>query len=81
MIEVEASSPASARRRCTTACSFTVERGTLVALIGGSGTGKSVLLREIIGLQRPTAGRVRLLGTDMWRRAATSSTPCGGASA
>ncbi|MEP7280486.1 MAG: ATP-binding cassette domain-containing protein [Rubrivivax sp.] len=46
--------------------SFTVERGTLVALIGGSGTGKSVLLREIIGLQRPTAGRVRLLGTDMW---------------
>jgi phospholipid/cholesterol/gamma-HCH transport system ATP-binding protein len=46
--------------------SFTVERGTLVALIGGSGTGKSVLLREIIGLQRPTAGRVRLLGTDVW---------------
>jgi phospholipid/cholesterol/gamma-HCH transport system ATP-binding protein len=45
---------------------FTVERGTLVALIGGSGTGKSVLLREIIGLQRPTAGRVRLLGTDVW---------------
>jgi phospholipid/cholesterol/gamma-HCH transport system ATP-binding protein len=46
--------------------SFTVERGTLVALIGGSGTGKSVLLREIIGLQRPTAGRIRLLGTDVW---------------
>jgi len=46
--------------------SFTVDRGTLVALIGGSGTGKSVLLREIIGLQRPTAGRVRLLGTDVW---------------
>jgi phospholipid/cholesterol/gamma-HCH transport system ATP-binding protein len=46
--------------------SFAVERGTLVALIGGSGTGKSVLLREIIGLLRPTAGRVRLLGTDVW---------------
>lgn len=46
--------------------SFTVERGTLVALIGGSGTGKSVLLREIIGLQRPTEGRIRLLGTDVW---------------
>jgi phospholipid/cholesterol/gamma-HCH transport system ATP-binding protein len=46
--------------------SFTVTRGTLVALIGGSGTGKSVLLREIIGLQRPTEGRIRLLGTDMW---------------
>jgi len=50
--------------------SFTVGRGTLVALIGGSGTGKSVLLREIIGLQRPTEGRIRLLGTDVW-----SSTP------
>jgi phospholipid/cholesterol/gamma-HCH transport system ATP-binding protein len=45
---------------------FTVGRGTLVALIGGSGTGKSVLLREIIGLQRPTGGRIRLLGTDIW---------------
>ena len=47
--------------------SFSVGRGTLVGLIGGSGTGKSVLLREIIGLQRPTAGRVHLFGTDMWR--------------
>ena len=46
--------------------SFELERGTLVALIGGSGSGKSVLLREIIGLQRPTAGTIRLLGTDMW---------------
>lgn len=46
---------------------FTLQRGTLNALIGGSGTGKSVLLREIIGLQRPTAGQIRLLGTDVWR--------------
>jgi phospholipid/cholesterol/gamma-HCH transport system ATP-binding protein len=46
--------------------SFNVKRGTLVALIGGSGTGKSVLLREIIGLQRPTGGSIRLLGTDVW---------------
>jgi phospholipid/cholesterol/gamma-HCH transport system ATP-binding protein len=46
--------------------SLRVARGTLVALIGGSGTGKSVLLREIIGLQRPTAGRIDLLGTDVW---------------
>jgi phospholipid/cholesterol/gamma-HCH transport system ATP-binding protein len=50
--------------------SFSVERGTLVALIGGSGTGKSVLLREIIGLQRPTEGRIRLLGTDVWHASA-----------
>jgi phospholipid/cholesterol/gamma-HCH transport system ATP-binding protein len=43
-----------------------IRRGELVALIGGSGTGKSVLLREIIGLHRPDAGRVTLLGTDVW---------------
>jgi phospholipid/cholesterol/gamma-HCH transport system ATP-binding protein len=46
--------------------SFAVQRGTLVAMIGGSGSGKSVLLREMIGLLRPSAGRVQLLGTDMW---------------
>ena len=47
--------------------SLQIRRGELVALIGGSGSGKSVLLREILGLQRPTAGSVRLLGTDMWQ--------------
>ena len=45
---------------------FAVRRGEVVALIGGSGTGKSVLLKEMIGLLRPTAGSVRLLGTDVW---------------
>jgi len=35
-------------------------------LIGGSGSGKSVLLHEMIGLLRPNAGTVRVLGTDMW---------------
>ena len=47
--------------------SLAVGHGTLAALIGGSGTGKSVLLREIIGLHRPDEGTVRVLGTDMWR--------------
>ncbi len=46
--------------------SFTIGRGELVALIGGSGTGKSVMLREIVGLLRPSAGCVRILGTDVW---------------
>jgi phospholipid/cholesterol/gamma-HCH transport system ATP-binding protein len=47
--------------------SFDVAPGTLAAMIGASGTGKSVLLREIIGLHRPTEGAVRVLGTDMWQ--------------
>jgi phospholipid/cholesterol/gamma-HCH transport system ATP-binding protein len=50
--------------------SFSVERGEVVALIGGSGSGKSVLLRAIIGLSRPTAGRIELLGTDVLRSSA-----------
>jgi phospholipid/cholesterol/gamma-HCH transport system ATP-binding protein len=50
--------------------SFSVPRGEVVALIGASGTGKSVLLKEIIGLVRPKAGRIRLLGTDVWSASA-----------
>jgi phospholipid/cholesterol/gamma-HCH transport system ATP-binding protein len=46
---------------------FTLGRGEVVALIGGSGTGKTVLLRECIGLLRPNAGQVRVLGEDIWR--------------
>lgn len=46
--------------------SFNVNRGEVIALIGGSGTGKSVLVKEAIGLLRPTAGTVRLLGVDVW---------------
>jgi phospholipid/cholesterol/gamma-HCH transport system ATP-binding protein len=46
---------------------FTVGRGQLVALIGGSGTGKSVLLKEMIGLLRPTGGSIRMLGVEVWQ--------------
>ncbi len=46
--------------------SLTVARGEVVALIGGSGTGKSVLLREIIGLLKPRSGRIELFGQPVW---------------
>lgn len=39
-----------------------VQRGEILGVVGGSGTGKTVLLRTIIGLQRPAAGDVVLLG-------------------
>lgn len=42
-----------------------VRRGEVLAIIGGSGTGKSLLLRSIIGLQKPHSGQVRVLGVDM----------------
>jgi phospholipid/cholesterol/gamma-HCH transport system ATP-binding protein len=41
-----------------------VHRGEVMGIIGGSGAGKSVLLRSILGLKRPEAGRVRLFGED-----------------
>jgi phospholipid/cholesterol/gamma-HCH transport system ATP-binding protein len=46
--------------------SLDVRRGEVLGVVGGSGTGKSVLLREIVGLQRPTAGRIDLLGEEVW---------------
>jgi phospholipid/cholesterol/gamma-HCH transport system ATP-binding protein len=46
--------------------SLRVKRGEVAALIGGSGTGKSVLLKEIIGLIRPQSGSIRLFGEEVW---------------
>ncbi len=40
-------------------------RGEVLGVVGGSGTGKSVLLRSIVGLLRPQGGRIRVLGTDV----------------
>jgi len=44
---------------------LTVERGEVLGVVGGSGSGKSVLLNTIIGLKSPDAGTVKLFGQDM----------------
>lgn len=49
-----------------------VQRGEVLGIVGGSGTGKSVLLRTIVGLQTPAAGTIEVLGTDI--RAADDQT-------
>lgn len=41
---------------------FVVQRGEMLSLVGGSGTGKTVLLRQILGLNQPTRGQVTVLG-------------------
>jgi phospholipid/cholesterol/gamma-HCH transport system ATP-binding protein len=46
---------------------MTVETAEIFGVVGGSGAGKSVLLRSILGLQRPVAGTVRLNGEDVTR--------------
>jgi phospholipid/cholesterol/gamma-HCH transport system ATP-binding protein len=45
--------------------SLTVSRGETLAVLGRSGTGKSVLLRLIIGLEKPDSGSVRIHGQDI----------------
>lgn len=40
-------------------------RGEILGVVGGSGTGKSVLLRSIVGLRRPTSGAVHVFGQNL----------------
>ncbi len=41
-----------------------VRRGEIIGVVGGSGSGKSVLMRSILGLRTPDAGRIEVLGVD-----------------
>jgi len=45
---------------------FTLQEGEILGLVGGSGSGKSVLLRTILGLNPPTKGRVLVHGKDIY---------------
>ncbi len=44
------------------ALDLTIQRGDITGIVGGSGSGKSVLMRSIIGLQKPVAGTISVLG-------------------
>jgi ABC-2 type transport system ATP-binding protein len=55
-------------------CTLQIPPGTVTALIGPNGAGKSTLLQLAVGLSRPTAGEVRVLGGDP-RRDASSVLP------
>ncbi len=55
--------------------SLRIERGELLSIVGGSGSGKTVLLRQILGLETPARGRVTVLGeaaASMGREGAAS---------
>lgn len=45
--------------------SFQLHNGEILGLFGGSGTGKSVILRSIIGLEKPDSGKIIFQGTDI----------------
>ncbi|MSR00383.1 MAG: ATP-binding cassette domain-containing protein [Gammaproteobacteria bacterium] len=50
---------------------MTVNTGEVFGIVGGSGSGKSVLLRTILGLQHPQAGKVRVFDRDLTSMAET----------
>ena len=44
---------------------LSIEKGTLTAIIGFSGTGKSVMLKHILGLFKPTSGSIKVMGEEI----------------
>jgi phospholipid/cholesterol/gamma-HCH transport system ATP-binding protein len=49
---------------------FDIRRGETLAIIGGSGSGKSTMLRTLVGLEKPTSGEIRIKGVDIARAGA-----------
>lgn len=45
--------------------SLHVDRGETLVIVGGSGAGKSTLIKQVVGLERPDAGRISIGGVDM----------------
>lgn len=50
---------------------FEVQRGECLGLLGGSGAGKSVILRSLVGLEKPDGGQVRIDGEDISKKTET----------
>ena len=65
VIEVENLSTFYGKRQILRDVTLSVEEGEILVIMGGSGSGKSTLLRYMLALERPTIGRIRVLGRDM----------------
>src|SRR6478735_2618272 len=52
-------------RRVLDGVNLDIQQGEVLALLGGSGSGKSTMLRHIIGLERPDSGRIYVQGVDI----------------
>ena len=53
------------RTRILDRVELTARRGAITVLLGPSGAGKTVTIKHIVGLMRPTAGKVRVFGSDL----------------
>ena len=67
MIELLKLSKSFGNKQITRELDLTIEDGEFLAIIGRSGEGKSVLLKQIIGLIQPTSGKVIIDGQDTTR--------------
>jgi phospholipid/cholesterol/gamma-HCH transport system ATP-binding protein len=65
VIEVRNFHKSFANKHVHKGVTFTVRRGECLGLIGGSGVGKSVILRSLIGLEKPDEGNIFIEGTDI----------------
>jgi phospholipid/cholesterol/gamma-HCH transport system ATP-binding protein len=65
VIEVRDLVRAFGGRRVLDGLSFEVQKGETLVIMGGSGCGKSTVLRHLIGSLRPSSGVVRLFGEDI----------------
>lgn len=65
MIEIETLAKSFGSKQVLRGVSLRVERGESLVVIGGSGTGKSVLLKCILGLVTPDAGMIRVNGAPV----------------
>jgi ABC-2 type transport system ATP-binding protein len=66
-VEVDGLRRSYGRFEAVRGVSLRVERGELFALLGVNGAGKTTTIEVLEGVQRPTAGRVRVLGLDPFR--------------
>lgn len=64
-IEIEGLTNAFGDHVIHEALDLKVRRGEIIGVVGGSGTGKSVLMRSVIGLQQPRSGRIHVFGHDI----------------
>jgi ABC-2 type transport system ATP-binding protein len=67
VLSVEALEVRYGKRTALDRVSFALPRGSVYALLGRNGAGKSSLVRCALGQQKPRAGQVRLFGDDVWR--------------
>ncbi len=74
MIELTGLKKSFGSKAITKDLSLTIDDGELLAIIGRSGEGKSVLLKQIIGLITPDAGTVSINGTDVTKLSAQEKT-------